>query len=162
MTACPYCAKEYNGHGYARHLRCCAMEPARYAATRAALDDGAGVIVTQRTYEARAAENVMDRSTLAGQIGLWPAIAAAFGLEYRQHPPGRPAGFTVERAAPAEAPAPPDPDLEQAGEALEEERTAPRALSAYRRSERTGLYRATDAAGREMIVRRVVEVYAIR
>lgn len=76
-----------------------------------------------------------------------------------------------ENRPPPEAEKPPPVEEESAEDAryrqsaaavLDAERVKPRWLDAYRREEHAGLYRATNCAGQEIVVRRVVEVYRIR
>ncbi len=71
------------------------MSPQWYAATKAALDDGTGRIISSEAYIARKAPGAISHSGLDKQIGSWRQVAQAFGLRYEPthgaHKPQQPA-----------------------------------------------------------------------
>ncbi len=76
---CEYCGLE--AKRLHTHRRCCPDNPVVWSATRDALDDGAGYIVTANGYKAMQRQPVSD-TTLRKRYGTWQQVAAAFGLRW--------------------------------------------------------------------------------
>ena len=104
MTICPYCQRPVSNYGITKHTPVCHRNPAARTPTLAALDDGTGVIVSQNIYERRRGPGAIGISTLVGQIGLWPEVAAEFGLRFTKRNPGLQPGTRRRKENPLNAP----------------------------------------------------------
>ena len=81
---CPHCGRTMRS-GSPEHAGKCLKNPAVFAATRAALDDGTGVIKPRTVYHAASqAGSVPSAETLLLRLGAWTAVARYFGLCYPQ------------------------------------------------------------------------------
>ncbi len=79
---CPWCGRLIHDQGK-RHTQSCIGNPAVFAATRAALDDGAGRIKPKEQYLAEGAPpGAASATTLFMTIGSWRQVAERFGLNY--------------------------------------------------------------------------------
>lgn len=76
---CQYCGME--SKTLSSHRARCVDNPAVWAATRAALDDGTGAIRTAHKYKAMQQQPVSD-TTLRKRYGSWAQVADAFGLRW--------------------------------------------------------------------------------
>ncbi len=84
-AVCPHCKKDFAPATVTEHAERCFHNPVVYAATRALLDDGNGVILQRQEYikrrsAQRAGTRAMTRQLLSQEFGSWTAVADAFGL----------------------------------------------------------------------------------
>lgn len=90
-VSCPHCGAGFLTHTVASHARKCAFAPDIFAATKTALDDGTGRIVSSEIYRKSTPTGAISASALGKQIGNWQKVAEIFGLRYEPnfgyHPP---------------------------------------------------------------------------
>lgn len=98
-STCPHCGRAVTNNRFEYHTRICLAQPSVFAATRQALDDGTGQIVSDAAYTGSGERP--GQKALIELYGNWSNVAAAFGLR------PRPSGGRPLKVA---APAPPDVD----------------------------------------------------
>lgn len=79
MVTCKHCGRE--AKTLSAHRKRCLADPAVWAATQAALDDGTGTIRTAHQYKALQRQPVSD-TTLRKYYGSWSQVADVFGLRW--------------------------------------------------------------------------------